>query len=211
MNWKTLALAGTATFAVMTANAAFAQNGTTDTAPAATTNTTTTDTDMKAPAATDSSATDAAAKPAKPAKKHRKHKMKAAMSQSQEEQTTADLNRQQAENPGSAPSTSGSGMSTTTSSSSSSDMNATTPSSSSGNDGMDNSGNAQKPLMGGQESTGTTPAPADHGNTANPAAQSDKMGNGDMNSGDMKTDMHKDMKKKMDDATTPPPTTNPMP
>src|SRR5690242_17936812 len=107
MNWKTLALAGTATFALMTANAAFAQNGTTDTAPAATTNTTTTDTDMKAPAATDSSATDAAAKPAK---KHRKHKMKAAMSQSQEEQTTADLNRQQAENPGSTPSTSGTGM-----------------------------------------------------------------------------------------------------
>jgi hypothetical protein len=72
MNWKTVALAGTATLALMTANAAFAQNGTTDTAPAATTNTTTTDTDMKAPAATDTgaAATDATAKPAK---KHRKH------------------------------------------------------------------------------------------------------------------------------------------
>jgi hypothetical protein len=81
MNWKTLALAGTATFALMTANAAFAQNGTTDTAPAATTNTTTTDTDMKAPAATDAAATDTAAKPAK--KHHRHKKTKAAMSESQ--------------------------------------------------------------------------------------------------------------------------------
>jgi hypothetical protein len=73
----------------------------------------------------------------------------------------------------------------------------------------DNSADPQKPLRGGQESTGMTPAPADHGNASNPAAQSDKMGNGSMN--DMKDDMKKDMKDKKDDATTPPPTTNPMP
>jgi hypothetical protein len=137
------------------------------------------------------------------------------MSQSQEEQTTADLNRQQAQNPGSTPMGTDAGTSGM-SSGSSSDMSTTAPSSSSSpssSSGTEsNSNTAQKPLMGGQESTGTTPAPADHGNASNPAAQSDKMGNGDMDGHDMKADdMHKDMKDKKDDATSPPPTTNPMP
>lgn len=160
MTIKTLALAGAAAFALMSANGALAQNGATDTAPAATDTNTAPGTDAAAPAATDT-----AAAPAK--KKHHKHKMKAAMSTSQEEQTTAQLNEQQAQHPGSTPAA----------------------------------------------------APADTGNAANPAAQSDKMGNdgmtmnhGDMKSDNMKTDHMKDMKddmnQKKDQATTPPPTTN---
>ena len=57
----------------------------------------------------------------------------------------------------------------------------------------------------------TTSGPADNGNNANPAAQSDKMGNGDMNNSDMKTnDMKKNMNEKKDQAT-PPASTTPMP
>lgn len=197
MTWKTLALAGTATFALMTANAAFAQNGTTDTTPAAT-DTTTTDTDMKAPdAKADMKASDTAAMPAK---KHHKKKMKAAMSESQEEMTTEKLNQQQLEK-ATAAATSGTGG-----------MNNNTSMDSNMKSGTDSDTSGQKPLMGGQQS-GTTSGPADNGNNSNPAAQSDKMGNGDMNNSEMKSDdMKKDMEKKKDDATpTPPDSTTPMP
>lgn len=101
MNLKTFALAGAAAFA-LTASLSYAQND-----PAA------------SPAPTDSAApsTDATApatNTAAPAKKHHKHHKKAAMSETQEEQTTAQLNQQQAQNPGttaSAPAGSGTGNS----------------------------------------------------------------------------------------------------
>jgi hypothetical protein len=169
MTWKTLALAGTATFALMTTNAAFAQNGATDTAPAAT-DTTTTDTNTPAPGAkTDMGTTDTTATPAK--KHHHKKKTKAAKSESSEEMTTEQLNQQQLQHPGTTP------------------TGAT------------------------EQHSETMPAPADNGNNANPAAQSDKMGNGDMNNSEMKTDtMKKDVEKKKDEATpTPPASTTPMP
>jgi len=190
MTWKTLALAGTATFALMASSAAFAQNDPAATTPAA------------APAATDAAAPAATEAPAMPAKKHHKHHKKAAASTASEEQTTARLNQEQAEKPGSTP-TGTNGANTM------GNDTATPPASSSTAPGttgtrtkpMDDSNAAQNPLMGGQH-------PLDSGNNANPAAQSDKMGNGDVKADDMK----KDMQKKKDDATTvPPATTNPMP
>lgn len=197
MNWKALVLAGTATLALTTAPSAFAQNGTTDTAPAAT-DTTTSDMATKPDAATP--------------KKHHKHKMKASMSASDEEAATAKLNEQQLQNAESGGAAAGATMNAPAAPAPAAAPAAPAPAASA--PPADNAAapaspeDAQKPLMGGQESS--MPAPADHGNATTPAAQSDKMGNGDTKKDDMK-DM-KDMKDKTDDATkTPPSSTTPMP